>query len=212
MSSLTVNARFLEKLFHVFRDSPEILALLSVESDPMQDTVDAIDFLLGALTIDDRKGEQLDYLGTRIGVKRPAEQEPQENLFTLIDEGEVGLESQGFSDEDYPSEGGYFADENGLPLVESPDQQMDDAGYRRLLKQKGSSFRSKAIRENLFKYLIDFGSRCLINDDNQMDIEFDPIDYYSLSDFEKWYVINKGFKPAAISTGFRENMRNGDSI
>jgi hypothetical protein len=212
MASINVYDRLTKRLLHVFRDSPEILKLLTTISDPLQDTVDAIDFLLGALGIDDREGQQLDYLGSRLGVGRPDEQEPPEHLFTLIDVGDVGTDWNNLSDENYPSEGGYLADENGLGLVDNPSQKMDDAGYRRLLKQKAASFRRVATRENLFLYLIDFGSRCLINDDEIMDIEFDPVDYYSLSEFEKWYVLNKGFKPAGISTGFRENMRNGEKI
>jgi hypothetical protein len=210
MSSIAVEARFKEKLFKVFKDSPEIIALLEVISDPMQDTVDAIDFLLGSLSIDDREGEQLDYLGTRLGVERPNEQEPYENIFCL--NGDLTLGSQGFSDENYPSEGGYFADEKGLPLQSNPDQKMSDEGYRRLLKQKASAFRTLATRENLFTYLIDFGSRALINDDTGHHIQFDLIDHYSLNEFEKWYLLTRGFKPAGISTEVRENIRDGEEI
>lgn len=209
-----VRERLAEKLFSVFRNADEINWILDTVAVPMQETITAVEAMIDQNGFDEWEGPRLDHAGSKIGVPRPTEQEPPENLFKLFDEGEAGdaENRQGFSDEDYPSEGGYFSDENGLPLVDAPDTPMDDAGYRRLLKQKASSFRKKATNENLFNYLVAFGSRCIIDDDTKHRAVFDPVDYYALSDWEKWYTLNKGFKPAGISTSFRENMRNGDSI
>jgi len=214
MSSINVIEHLQEKLHKQYKNSPNINRLLNTIAVPLQDTVDVCDFLLDRKTIDEMIGFELDFVGSKIGVVRPNEQEPQEHLFTLVDEGECYDPNweTGFGDETDPTVGGYFADESGLPLVANEDQKMNDADYRKLLKQKAASFRKRATRETLFDYLIAFGARCLIDDDTGQDIVFDPIDYYALTDFDKWYAINKGFKPATISTSFRGNMRNGDSI
>ena len=212
MAIYDVEARFKEKLYSQFKNSTNINELFEVRSTTLQDTVDAIEFILGQLSIDDRQGDLLDKLGTRLGVARPFAQEPDESLFTLYDVGDVGIESQGFSDEDYQSEGGYLADEKGLQLQSDPLQKMSDSDYRSLLKQKAASWRRRATRQNLFDYLIAFGAQCIIQDDEVMDIVFDTVDYDALNDFEKWYVINKGFKPAGISTAFRERMRASEAI
>ena len=214
MASIEVLATLLDKLFKQFKNSPNIVALITIIADPLQDTVDVLDFINSTEGIDDSGGEGLDFIGGLIGVTRPLEQEPLNHLFTLFEAGYSGDESNlmGFGDEDDPIVGGYLAGEEGLELVDGDGQLMGDIGYRRLLHQKASAFRTVATRLNLFNYLLTFGSRCLIDDDDTMDIVFDPINYYDLSQWEKWYAINKGFKPAGISTSFRENMRDGDEI
>lgn len=210
----TIEAHLKSKLFKHFQDSPNINELLEVGAVAFQDTKDALDFLSGKLSDDDISQELLDFAGKLIGVQRPVEQEPRENIFTLLDEGESGDEDkrQGFADEDDETIGGYFSDEYGLPVQGTPSTENNDTEYRRLIKQKAASFRTKMLRVNLFSYYGAFDCRILIDDEATMDSIADPIVYYSLSDYEMWYIIAKGFKPGGISTSIREKMRNEDAI
>lgn len=211
---MDVNARFKEKLHSKYRYAEEINTILDIISVPMQETVDILEDMLSRKTIDEKSGDDLDKAASRIGVKRPYAQEPQEHLFTLSEAGEVdnGDFYNGFSDQNDPDSGGYFADANGLPLVSDPLQKMDDVEFRALIKQKAASLRKKATITNLFNYLLAFGTRCNVNDDEKLHLEYDPLDYYAVDNFYKWYIINKGFKPAGISTEFRANMRDGELI
>lgn len=214
MAEYEVRARLAEKLFSVFRDAEEINWLLDTVADPLQSTVDILEELLSKNGFDDWEGVQLDHKASKIGVYRGAKQEPLDSLFTLVDSDftEDPENSMGFSDVDYPSEGGYLSDITGLDDVDNPEALQSDEELRQLCRQKASAFRSKATVENLFLYLVAFGSRCLILDDETMDIVYDPIDYHALNDWQKWHAVTKGFKPAGISTGWRDMMRNGDAI
>lgn len=211
---MDVNARLKEKLHSKYRYAVEINKILDIISVPMQDMVDILLRMISKKTISEKSGDDLDKAASRIGVKRPYAQEPQEHLFALVEEGEVdnGDFYNGFSDENDPESGGYLADEIGLPLIADPSQKMDDVKFRALIEQKAASLRKGATITNLFNYLLAFGTRCNVNDDEKLHLEYDPLDYYAVDNFYKWYIINKGFKPAGISTEFRANMRNGELI
>jgi len=204
--------RLKEKLFKQFKGSPLIQDIMEIIADPMQDTVDALCWMDERDGFNEWIGFELDWAGSILGIPRPLAQVPLDHLFTIIDEGEEGDERTGFADENDPVIGGNLADENGLPSIDEPGSLMDDEGYRRLLKQKAAALRKRMLRQTLFEYLLAFGSQCLIDDDTPKVVEMDPINYYDLSHWEKWYVLNKGFKPAATKTLFRGNIRNGDQI
>lgn len=208
---MDISALFDSRLFYFLRQDPVTAALIDIMSDPIQDTYDVCAFILGAQNIDTAEGEQLEFLGEMIGVSRPPAEEP--DIFTLTRIGEsvdhdnkLGF----FDDTDTVEIGGYMVKTNGLVAVDGSD--MSDADYRYLIRQKAASYRKKMTRVNLFNYLIAFGTKCLIDDDTRFEVELDPLKYYALNEWEKWYAINKGFKPAGIRTFWRDNLRHGDSI
>lgn len=204
-----------DRLFYFFRNDPHTVKLLTVLADPIQDTRDALDFLLGADSIDNAEGEQLDNIGGWIGVARPPAQELDENIFTLCRLGETDdLDGRTgfFDDSDTVEIGGYLTTTKGLVSQTSPGTTMPDLDYRRLIRQKASMIKSKMTVENLFNYLIEFGSKCKIDDDVKYICEMDPFRYYDLNEWFKYYVTTKGFKPATFSQQFRDNVRHGDSI
>jgi len=211
---MTISTDFKDRVFKEFKDSPPIVALFEIIADPMQDLSDVVDYILAHLSIDDSEGLALDMLGEIIGVARPPMQEP--NIFTLRRPGEVvDLDNDtGFGCDDDPalSTGGYLGTCAGLALVSDPDAEMSDEDFRFLLRQKAASFRSKFTHENIYLYLIAFGSRCVIDDDTVLDVEYDPVDYYALGAWEKFYILSRGFKPGGVGTDFRDMMRHGDSI
>jgi hypothetical protein len=204
-----------DRLFYFFRNDPHTLKLLTVLADPIQDTRDALDFMLGSDSIDTAEGEQLEFLGSLIGVSRPPAQELDENIFTLCRLGETDdLDgSTGFFDDtDSVELGGYLTTLKGLPSITQPGTEMPDEEYRRLIRQKAAMLKSKMTVENLFNYLIAFGSKCKIDDDTRYICEIDPFTYYDLNEWFKYYVETKGFKPAAFTPRFADNLRHGDSI
>lgn len=205
---MDVEALFKARTFAQFRDSPHIQDLIETLSDPIQDTSNVMDFILGSLAIDDAEGEQLDFLGELIGVRRPPAQETR--LFTLLRLGEVGDPGTGFADDENP--GGYMTTLKGLESQANPGSEMSDEDFRFLIRQKAASYRKKATREILFLYLIAFGARCKIDDDTEFEIKIDPDTY---DDFDEWtrnYIETRGFKPAGISVKILETTRHKDSI
>lgn len=203
---------WLSRLFHFLRNSPNILGKMEVLSTVLQETVDAMAFLLANWSIDDSEGDQLDKIASWVGLTRPPAQEP--NIFTLESEGETyDIDNDyGFCDDSDPTvtTGGYLTSTNGFPAVDGSD--MSDADFRELIRQRAESYRRFMTRENLFSYLLAFGSRCIIDDDTLKEVEIDPVTYYDLDEWQKNYVETRGFKPAGIRVFFRENMRDGDSI
>jgi hypothetical protein len=212
MTILDVHARWLERLFYQWQDSPNILALIEIFSDPFQDSVDVCEFLLNSIGIDDGEGVQLDWIGEIIGVERPQAQETR--IFTLCRLGEVQDPDKSFADESDPTVtiGGYMGTLRGLVDQDDPDALMSDADYRRLLKQKAQSFRSKMTRLNFFNYLLAFGARSKIEVPGALEVEGDPIRYDDLTHWERWYIETKGFRPAGVRVEIRERLRNEDSI
>lgn len=196
------------RLLSQFRTSPNILALIEIVADPLQDTYDAMDFILGSLSIDEAEGEQLDMLGELIGVARPPLQETY--IFTLVRLGEDQDPNYGFADDERP--GGYLTTSDGLQDQSNPNDEMSDADFRYLIRQKASSYRKKMTRLNLYNYLLAFGARCKIDDDttNVVTITMDRWDDYN--EWQRNYIETRGFKPAGILVEFDENLVNGDSI
>jgi hypothetical protein len=214
-----VDQTFLSRLFYWLRDSPNVIALKNIVSDVMQDTVDVSEFILSHNSIDYAEGEQLEILGELIGVPRPFLQEDEDNLFTLsrLGEWDDPDNSQGFEEiedlggGDYLYLGGFLVTQRGLNSITHPGEKISDVDYRRLIRQKAASYRKKMTRYNLFNYLYTFGSRCTIDDETAMKVVISPVTYYDLNEWEKWYVMTRGFKPAGIQVIFSENLVDGDS-
>lgn len=209
---MDIDVLFDSRLFYFLRNDPVTAALIDVISDPLQDTYDVCNFILTHSSIDTAEGEQLDFLGELIGIERPPAQEAK--IFTLNRLGEVpDLDNnRGFFDDSDATVdiGGYMTTSTGYEAVDGSD--MADVDYRYLIRQQAAAYRKKMTRVNLFNYLVAFGSKCLIDDEINMEVEIDPFDYYALNDWEKNYVLTQGFKPAGIKTAFRDNVRHEDEI
>jgi G3E family GTPase len=210
MASVNAGTRLTEKLLAQFKNSPHITAILDIIADPMQDTIDAADFILANKDIDTAEGDQLDKLAAMIGLERPPNQEA--NLFTLWREGEADDEenAHGFYNST-DGTGGYLPNEEGLDSVTDPGD-MSDVEFRKLIKQKASAYKTRMSRLNLYNYLIASGGRCNIDDDTTFYVEIDPFTYDEISQWRKNYIITRGFKPAGIKVIFRESTRDEDSI
>lgn len=205
---MTILTDFQARLFSQFDNSAHIQAMVEILSDALQDTVDACDYILDHSSIDTAEGELLEYLGEKIGVRRPRAQETK--IFTLCRLGEVQHPDMGFSDDENP--GGYLTTQEGLEDQSDPDSVMTNVDYRYLIKQKAASYRKKMTREILFEYLIAFGCQCKIEDEETLSVWIDPVRY---SDFDQWtrnYIETRGFKPAGISVRFRDTSRHEDTI
>ena len=196
------------RLFSQFRNSVNIQALIEILADPLQDTFDVLDFLLDNSSIDDAEGEQLELLGELIGVIRPKAQETR--LFTLCRKSEVQHPDLGFSDDENP--GGYLTTLAGLYSATNPGTTISNAEYRKLIRQKAESYRSKMTREILFGYLIASGARCKIDDDTTFYVEIDMLRYSDLNNWTREYIKTRGFKPGGILVDFVDTTRHGDSI
>lgn len=187
------------KLRQCYFDSPNVLALLRMLSVPKQDIVNVCEYLLAMPDIDSKVGVHLDHVGSKIGVKRPLAQVPDDHLFTLYDEDESPAlwdEHTGFGEEGEPELGGYMADENGLDTGDGT--YMDDYDYRILLKQKAATFRDLMNDDNLYQYFLVFGAPVSISDGDVLTVKITPENDGDLSQWERWYIKNQGFKPAGI--------------
>jgi hypothetical protein len=201
---MTVHDDLLAMLKAQYQSSPIVLAMLEHIAARMQDTIDVSTWLLAQRDIDTAEGEQLDILGGLIGAHRPPAQETR--IWTLWGPGEhMDPENlYGLGDPTDPLVGGYIQTPRGLADQGNPDAQYPDIDYRVIIKRKAASFRVKMTREVLFNYLIGYGSRCKINDDETLKVTIDPYDQNSLTQFERWHVLNRGFKPAGISVEFED--------
>ena len=212
MTIWNVEDLWLSRLFHQFRNSPHILGLIEILSDPLQDQVDVSEYILDHLSIDTAEGEALEFLGELIGVKRPPAQETR--LFTLFRLGEASdiYNDHGFADDSDPTVtlGGYFVTYKGLPALDG--SQMSDVEYRKMIRQKAATYRKDMTRRNLFTYLKEFGARCKTDDETTMDVTVDPYRYDDFDQYQRWYAENKGFKPAGIGVHIRDRMRDKDTV
>jgi hypothetical protein len=211
-----VAATIKSRLFHIFKQMPTVIELVDILADPLQDSFDMCDYILDNTAIDDAEGHQLKLRGELIGVRKPLAQEDSDNIFTMCRLGETGdLDgSTGFYDDSDPDVpiGGYMVSEHGLTSRTDPDAEVTDAYFRILIRQKGMTFRQKMTHENLYNYLIYFGARCLLNEDVVLEVEMEPLDYHSLNEWEKGYIVKKGFKPAGVLVTFSGNLTHGAAI
>ena len=206
---MDIETNFLARLFAQFKNSPNILALIEILSDPLQDTDNVLTYISENFSIDDAEGEQLDFIGELIGVIRPPLQETR--IFTLCRKGEIQEPDKGFYDDENP--GGYLVTMEGLKDQDDPTAEFSDADFRKLIRQKAATYRKKATIENLFNYLLDFGARCKLDDTtDDYQIWIDPVRYDDYNAWQRNYIENRGFKPAVVSINFKGTTRHKDSI
>lgn len=202
------------------KDSVNINALLTILADPIQDTRDVLEFLLGELADDDgvfviatAEGEQLDLMGELIGVKRPLKQELPENRFFLHALGSTADPDKSTWFYDSGDEtGGYLTSIAGISSFTEPGAQMENREYRKMILQRAQSFRSKATLTNLFNYMLAFGGRVTIDDDTTHRIVYDPDEYDDMDDFFRNYAVTKGFKPGGPNITFERQLRDGSPV
>ena len=75
---------------------------------------------------------------------------------------------------------------------------MPDDEYRVLLKQKAEMFRSQMTDFNLIKYFLIYGAPVTIDEEDILTVVVTPDNDGDLTQWERWYILNKGFKPAGI--------------
>jgi hypothetical protein len=208
----TIHQRWLDRLFCAFRESPNVLGVAEVLSEPMDDTYAAMLYYLTNTDLDDRVGVLLDWCGWLIGVSRPMAQEPEENLFWLcaLDAMDIAPETRGFSTM-AKTEGGYMTGLYGLTSRTEPGTYMNDDDYRDLIKTKASTFRKKATLDNLFTYLQRFGMRCEI-DEEVFELTFTPESFDDSPLGKRAYVTEKGFRPAGIKITFASQTEPEDGL
>lgn len=208
-----VEATFKERLGSQWRTSPHIQAIVEILSDPMQDSLSVMEYILAHLSIDTAEGELLDFLGELVGVVRPPLQETR--IFTLGSLGDADDpdNDHGFLDDtDTVETGGFLGSVKGLADQDDPDAKITDANFRYLIRQKAASYRKKMMRETLFLYLIAFGGRCKIDDDTTLTVVIDPVTYHDFDHWTQYYIPTRGYNPGGIKVRIRDNMRDGDSI
>jgi len=187
----------LTRLFAKYRHSPTILGVLEILSDPIQDTNDAIDWILAHLSIDDSDGEILDFIGGWIGVDRPPAQE--EDILWLCRDEEVADDpgnNYGLAT-DALTEGGYLTGDDGCPSKSDPGTYVSDEDYRLYIRAKATAFRTKATRDIMYDYIFQFGIRPkFVHGTRALEIEphsYDDFDYALRN-----HILNRGFRPAGV--------------
>lgn len=203
---MTFNVReyMASKLLDQFLQARYINEIMDVLASPMQDTVDVCQHILDSTDIHTATGDILDIYGEMIGVERPPAQEP--NVFTLesiYDEPTDPDNDHGFYNAT-DGTGGYLSSIKGCNAVDGSDMSDDD--YRDLILAKAATFRTKATREEFFSYLLQFGARCILDDDDKFKLEIEQV---TLDDFNHWqrnYVLTKGFDPAGVDVTFKDNF------
>lgn len=200
-----------ERLFAKYRNSPNILGIMEILSDPVQDTRDVLDWLLSGLSIDTAEGELLDFLGEIIGSDRPSAQET--DIFWLCGDWETpgDPENRHGLAPDSLDEGGYLTRDDGLPSKSAPGTYMSDVDYRELIRSKAASFRQDATRETVYEFLVDLGVRCKIIEAHR-DVEFEPSSYDDLNYWLRGYIEARGFRPAGIRVRIKDQTEPSEEV
>jgi hypothetical protein len=122
----------LSQLFEQFKDSPNIVELITVFSERFDLLQTAIDQLLTINDLDNVGGVWVDRLGEIIGLER-LNVENTENIFTLRDDDDPEDLTKGLSDDsEDPMTGGYLISDDG----DWTEDRVPDQDYIDLLKLK----------------------------------------------------------------------------
>jgi hypothetical protein len=204
-----VYSDILEYLFAKYKNSPNILGVFEILSSPLQDSNDAIDWILNNLSIDEAEGELLDFLGGWIGVVRPPAQE--EDIFWLCRDEEVAddIDNHHGLSTDATTEGGYLTGDDGCLSKAYPGTYVSDEIFRQYIRAKASTFRKIATREIMFNYILQFGIRSKLIESNR-SVTIEPFSYDDMNYFLRNYITEKGFRPAGIEIAI-EPQENPDS-
>lgn len=197
-----VYQNILDRLFAKYRYSENILGVLEILADPIQDTDDAIDWILEHLSIDDAEGELLDFMASWIGVTRPPAQE--ENILILFADEDIADDPEnnhGLAPDSLAT-GGYLSADDGCLSKSDPGSYVSDAVFREYIRAKAATFRKKATPEVMFEYILRFGVRSVLNED-ELECEIEPYSYDDMSLFLRNYIETRGFRPAGIKVSVK---------
>ena len=201
----------LDRLFAKYRHSPNILKVFEILSSPMQDTSDAIDYILDHLDIDEAEGPLLDAMAGWIGVKRPALQE--EDIFWFCRDEDVADDPDnhhGFAT-DALTEGGYFTGDDGCPSKAYPGDYIDDDEFRTYIRAKATTFRKKATRDIMYNYILQFGVRSKFIEGTRT-IEIEPSSYDDVNYAVRYHLINLGYSPAGITVSIKQQTVSDSEV
>lgn len=206
-----VYSDILDQLFAKYRNSPNILKVFEILSNPLQDTNDAIDYILNHLSIDDAEGPILDAMGSWIGVQRPPLQE--DDIFWLCRDEDVADDpnnDHGLAT-DALTEGGYFTGDDGCLSKANPGSYVDDEEYRLYIRAKAATFRKKATRDIMYNYILQFGVRSKLNEGTRT-VEIEPSSYDYLNYAIRYHLINLGYRPAGIDISIKLQTESDSEI
>ena len=197
-----VHADILGQLFAKYRHSPNILKLLEILSNPLQDTNDALDWILEHLSIDEAEGPLLVALASWIGVIKPPAQE--KNILILCRDEEVADDPDnhhGLAPDDLSS-GGYLTGDDGCLSQSDPGSYVPDPEFRRYIKAKAATFRKKATREVIFDYLLRFDARCKFTYGTR-EVQIEPSRYGDLDYSVRHHLTHRGFRPVGVKISIK---------
>ena len=206
-----IHQEMLDVLFAKYRHSPNILGVLEILASPLQDSNDAIDYILDHLSIDTAEGEILDFLGELIGVTRSPAQE--EDVFCLCRDEEIaddpenhhGLATDGLA------EGGFLTGDDGLVSKSVPGTYVSDAVFRAYIRAKAATFRKIATRETIYDYILQFGIRAKIIE-GERDVQIEPSHYADLDYAIRSHLTNRGFRPAGIQVRIKQQTTSDSEV
>jgi hypothetical protein len=206
-----VYADILERLFAKYRHSPNILKVFEILSDPLQDTSDAIDYILDHLSVDEAEGPLLDAIASWIGVDRPAAQE--EDIFWLCRDEEVADDPDNHHGlaTDALTEGGYLTGDDGCPSKSDPGSYVSDEDFRLFIRAKASTFRKKATREIMYNYILQFAVRSKLIEGTRT-VEIEPSSYDDLNYQIRYHLTNLGYKPAGITISIKQQTESDPEV
>lgn len=206
-----VYQNILDRLFSKYRHSPIILKVSEILSDPLQDTNDAIDWILGHMSIDDAEGTLLDALASWIGVKRPPAQETR--LFRLCRDEEVAEDPEnnhGLAPDDLSSGGSLSADD-GCTSKSAPGTYISDAEFRLYIRAKAATFRRVATREVMYDYILQFGIRTKLVE-GVRTCEIHPSSYEDFGLAVRYHIEHRGFRPAGIRVSVARQQQSDAEV
>jgi hypothetical protein len=206
-----VYADILERLFAKYRHSPNILKVFEILSSPMQDTGDAIDYILEHLSIDDAEGPILDAMASWIGVTRPPEQE--EDIFWLCRDEDVADDPDNHHGlaTDALTEGGYLTGDAGCPSKTDPGSYLSDEEFRPYIRKKAATFRKKATREIMYDYILLFGVRSKLIEGTR-SVEIEPSSYDDINYLIRYHLTNLGYRPAGVDVTIKQQTESDSEV
>ena len=121
-----------ERLFNQFKKSPDILDLIDVVLEYIEETDGIIEDIALRRFKDTGEGVWLDIVGEIVGMPRPHDEVPDDEIFTYRSVTWPNNPSKGYSSHPPPFTGGKYQSIFGLPT----DVLVDDTTYLRYIDAK----------------------------------------------------------------------------
>ena len=208
-----VYAEIIDRLFAKYRHSPNILKVFEILSDPLQDTSDAIDYIIDHLSIDDAEGPMLDAIGSWIGVQRQALQE--EDIFWLFRKEDVGDDPENHHGlcqrSTLTTDGGYLTTKTGCPSKAYSGAYVDDETFRLYIRAKAATFRKKATRDIMYNYILQFGCRSKLYEGTRT-VEIEPSSYDDINYAIQYHLTNLGYRPSGVNISIKRQTKSDAEV